>query len=262
VKQSLIPALCRIDRLQQIGLRSLLPFCPSLVWRIGRAAAWLAVSCSLFAQALPFLSGSNGATRGASMMQGPSSQYPACTPADYGDPAAECIPANGRAAYSSYNPYDWTDSTTALPATPFIQSYPQYDRDTERERQPPATTPAHYEKEPPTEFQRYVAQSIGKILPIFGASLFEGVPATFAPVDRVPISSDYLIAPGDELQVSIWGQFNAVRRLIVSRSGDVVLPDTGPVAVAGMNYSQAAAELKRSLSRMYKNFDLSVTLGR
>lgn len=126
----------------------------------------------------------------------------------------------------------------------------------------PASEPVRYEKEAPTEFQRYVAQSIGKRLPIFGASLFEGVPATFAPVDHVPVSADYRIAPGDELQVSIWGQFNAVRRLTVSRGGDIVLPDTGPVAVAGMSYEEAALALKRSLSRMYKNFDLSVTLGR
>ncbi|HEX6545516.1 MAG TPA: polysaccharide biosynthesis/export family protein, partial [Bryobacteraceae bacterium] len=196
------------------------------------------------------------------MIPGQSSQYPVCTPADYGDPTADCVPANAGSAYSSYNPYDWGGSAATLPPALLTQPYSQSDLEDERPRSQPAATPVHYEKEPPTEFQRYVAQATGKKLPIFGASLFEGVPATFAPVDRVPVSSDYLIAPGDELQVSIWGQFNAVRRLIVSRTGDVVLPDTGPVAVAGLNYSQAADALKRSLSRMYKNFDLSVTLGR
>ncbi len=55
------------------------------------------------------------------------------------------------------------------------------------------------QRSPPTEFQRYVADSTGVMLPIFGASLFEQVPATFAPVDRCLLAPDYVIAPGDEL---------------------------------------------------------------
>jgi protein involved in polysaccharide export with SLBB domain len=127
---------------------------------------------------------------------------------------------------------------------------------------PRATNPTYYEKEPPTEFQRYVADSVGQMLPIFGASLFERVPATFAPLDRIPVSADYVIAPGDELQIAVWGQFNFSRRLIVDRTGEVVLPDAGPVSVAGMSYSQAASVFKSALAHFYKNFDLNVTLGR
>jgi protein involved in polysaccharide export with SLBB domain len=239
-----------------------LPFFSSLdkVMRLG--AIVLLAGSSLFAQSLGFPSAALGRSSGASIVPGQSGQYPVCTPADYGNPAANCIPASTSSAYSSYNPYDWGGSTTSLPPTLLAQPYSQFEREDERPNPQPAAAPVRYEKEPLTEFQRYVGQATGQTLPIFGASLFEGVPATFAPVDHVPVSSDYLIAPGDELQVSIWGQFNAVRRLIVSRTGDVVLPDTGPVPVAGLNYSQAADALKRSLSRMYKNFDLSVNLGR
>jgi protein involved in polysaccharide export with SLBB domain len=122
--------------------------------------------------------------------------------------------------------------------------------------------PAYYAKEPLTEFQRYVAASTGEVLPIFGATLFERVPATFAPNDRVPVSSEYLIAPGDELQVTVWGQLNLSRRFVVDRTGEVVLPDAGPVSVAGLNYSQATAVLKSAIAHVYKNFDLNVALGR
>jgi len=122
--------------------------------------------------------------------------------------------------------------------------------------------PAYFEKEPATEFQRYVASSIGTMLPIFGASLFERVPATFAPVDRVPVSADYLIAPGDELQVTVWGNYNFSRRFIVSRTGEIILPDAGPISVAGMKYSQAATAFKSALSRFYTNFDVNVSMGR
>src|SRR5690606_29810891 len=52
--------------------------------------------------------------------------------------------------------------------------------------------------EPPTDFQQFVASSIGEFLPLFGSELFVDVPTTFAPLDRIPVSSDYVIGPGDE----------------------------------------------------------------
>ncbi len=117
-------------------------------------------------------------------------------------------------------------------------------------------------KEPPTEFQKYVAESIGKSLPIFGASLFERVPATFLPSNRALVGPDYVIGPDDELQINVWGQINFVRRFVVDTRGQIVLPDIGPIAVAGLPYGQVASVLKAAMMRSYKNFDLSVTLGR
>jgi hypothetical protein len=63
--------------------------------------------------------------------------------------------------------------------------------------------------EPPvllTPYQRLVASSVGKVLPIFGSNLFNNVPATFAPVDRIPVTPEYLIGPGDELLIRLWGR--------------------------------------------------------
>src|SRR5262249_61697186 len=62
--------------------------------------------------------------------------------------------------------------------------------------------------EPNTEFQDFVARSLGTKLPIFGHNLFENVPSTFAPLDRVQVTPDYLIGPGDELVIRAWGQIN------------------------------------------------------
>lgn len=117
-------------------------------------------------------------------------------------------------------------------------------------------------REPMTEFQRYVAASVGQILPIFGASLFEQVPATFAPVDRIPVSPDYVIGPGDELQLTVWGQINFTRRLVVDRSGGVFLPEVGRLALAGLKYEDATPVFKTGIARIYKSFDLSVSMDR
>ncbi|HEU4416989.1 MAG TPA: sugar transferase [Candidatus Angelobacter sp.] len=62
--------------------------------------------------------------------------------------------------------------------------------------------------EPDTEFQEFVSSSLGRRLPIFGQDLFRNVPSTFAPLDRVPVTPDYLIGPGDELLVRSWGQID------------------------------------------------------
>ncbi len=82
--------------------------------------------------------------------------------------------------------------------------YPAEPYTTGREGFPPSRTDVR--TEPPTEFQRYVASSIGRLLPIYGASLFDHVPSTFAPIDSLPITSDYTVGPGDEIDINIWGQ--------------------------------------------------------
>jgi polysaccharide biosynthesis/export protein len=190
---------------------------------------------------------------------GPQGQYRPCTPAEYGDPAADCIPSASGSSGSSYGD---ADASGAGAGNGIPMPIPANEKPGTQQPAPMMAPPTYYEKEPPTEFQRYVAASVGQMLPIFGASLFERVPATFAPLDRNPVGADYVLAPGDELQIAVWGQFNFTRHLVISRTGEVVLPEAGPISVAGMSYSQAAAVFKSTLAHFYKNFDLNVTLGK
>ena len=113
-----------------------------------------------------------------------------------------------------------------------------------------------------TEFQRFVYSSTGKELPIYGESLFNEVPSTFAPVDRGPIPGDYVIGPKDELIIQAWGQIDLQARVIVNRNGEIYLPKVGSISVAGVRYDQLQNYLKNNIGRLYKNFDLSVNLGR
>lgn len=115
--------------------------------------------------------------------------------------------------------------------------------------------------EKPTEFQRYVKSSTGQILPIFGASLFDQVPSTFAPVDRVPVSAGYVIGPGDEVQVRAWGKINFSQTLTVERNGGIYLREVGPVQVAGLTFSQLSPAIKSAIGRVYHDFELNVSLG-
>lgn len=114
---------------------------------------------------------------------------------------------------------------------------------------------------PPTEFQKFVAQSTGTILPIFGANLFVGAPSTFAPVDRVPVTADYVIGPGDEIKLRVWGKVDMDLALQVDRNGSVFIPEVGNVSVAGVAYKNLNEHLTKVIGRVLRNFELNASLG-
>ncbi len=115
--------------------------------------------------------------------------------------------------------------------------------------------------EPLTEFQKFVASTTGQILPIFGVNLFRRVPSTFAPVDLAPVPPDFVVGPGDELRIRVWGQLSFQANVRVDRSGDIYLPQVGPVHVASVPFADLDGHLRSAIGRVYHNFDLTVDLG-
>jgi protein involved in polysaccharide export with SLBB domain len=114
---------------------------------------------------------------------------------------------------------------------------------------------------PPTEFQEFVASSVGRGLPLYGHSLFDRVPTTFAPVDRIPVTDDYRIGPGDEILIRVWGQIDLNGKLVVDRGGEIFLPKVGTLSVAGLKYQQLPEYFRTAIGRVFRNFDLTVSLG-
>jgi polysaccharide export outer membrane protein len=112
-----------------------------------------------------------------------------------------------------------------------------------------------------TEFQMLVAASVGRIVPMYGQDLFTNVPDTFAPVQRLPVTPEYVIGPGDELLIRTWGQVTQNLHLTVDRSGSVYIPQVGEVRVAGLPFRQLQNFLKAKFDRVYRNYELNVNLG-
>lgn len=112
-----------------------------------------------------------------------------------------------------------------------------------------------------TEFQQFVYASTGRVLPVYGRQLFDNVPSTFAPVDRIPVTADYEIGPGDEILIRGWGQIDIDARVVVDRTGSIFIPKVGQVKVAGLRYEQLQEYLRSAIGRVFQNFDLNVTLG-
>lgn len=115
--------------------------------------------------------------------------------------------------------------------------------------------------QPLAEFQRFVWGATGRMLPLFGQNLFADAVQTYAPVDRVPVPADYVIGPGDELLIRAWGAVDVDFRAEVDRNGMINIPHIGSFGITGIKSSEVESYLRSQIGRIYKNFDLSVTLG-
>ena len=116
-------------------------------------------------------------------------------------------------------------------------------------------------KPPETEFQRFVHASTGQSLPLFGYELFDSN-ELFKPVEAAAVPPSYVLSPGDELVVQINGLIEVNERLVIDRDGRVLLPKIGPVHMAGVVLNDAERILGNHISKVFRNFSVSVSMGR
>jgi len=95
----------------------------------------------------------------------------------------------------------------------------------------------------------------------FGYDLFRQPPSTFAPVDRVPVGPDYVIGPGDEIRLIVWGKIEGQWVLVVDRDGNIVIPKVGTIGVTGLTFKEIKDVLQRELSKYYTGFEMSLSMG-
>jgi len=95
----------------------------------------------------------------------------------------------------------------------------------------------------------------------FGYDLFSGVPVTFAPATGVAVPANYVLGPGDEVRLQLFGSRNADYSLIVTREGSVNVPEIGPFQVAGLSFAEAREELQARLDGQLIGTRASITLG-
>jgi protein involved in polysaccharide export with SLBB domain len=113
----------------------------------------------------------------------------------------------------------------------------------------------------PSEFQKFIEAATGRLLPIFGASFFLEAAEGMAAPDRVPVSADYTLGPGDEVILRAWGSIDVDYRSTVDRNGMLNLPKVGSFSVVGVKATDLEKLLRSQIERLYTNFNLSVALG-
>jgi protein involved in polysaccharide export with SLBB domain len=94
----------------------------------------------------------------------------------------------------------------------------------------------------------------------FGYSFFYQAPASFLPVQTVPVGPDYIIGPGDTVRIVVWGSVDGEYNIRVGRDGQLDIPKVGVVHVSSLSFRQLREVLDREFSRQYTNFQMNVTL--
>ena len=95
---------------------------------------------------------------------------------------------------------------------------------------------------------------------IFGYDFFQFSPSTFAPINNIPISSNYVLGPGDKLEINLYGNESGNSEAYISRSGEIILFQLGPINLLGMTFQEATNYIKNKVSKELIGTQVSVNL--
>lgn len=133
---------------------------------------------------------------------------------------------------------------------------------------PPAAQPSELihpeplKPAPLSEFEAYVSGLAGTNVRRLGVELMLPQRNASLVESNRQVPPDYVVGFGDEIQLTTWGSVDADLRLTVDRAGRIVIPRVGPVVVAGVRHGDLNELLTRRVGQVFKNFQLSATLGR
>ncbi|MCZ8234439.1 MAG: SLBB domain-containing protein [Inhella sp.] len=95
----------------------------------------------------------------------------------------------------------------------------------------------------------------------YGSELLWAPVSNEGEVDQALVADDYIVGPGDELIVDIWGSVSASLRAKVSQRGTLSLPRIGSVGVAGVRFADLPKALRARVGEQFRNFEVAVSLG-
>jgi protein involved in polysaccharide export with SLBB domain len=92
---------------------------------------------------------------------------------------------------------------------------------------------------------------------IFGFSLFNNEKLTFEPSINIPVPDSYILGPGDELVVDIWGASQQTYQLSIDQNGNVKIPLIGPLCLGGLTLEVGENRILNRLSSIYSDLNSS-----
>lgn len=85
---------------------------------------------------------------------------------------------------------------------------------------------------------------------IFGEQLFRGA---FSTTSGSTFNDSYVINPGDNVQVRMWGAYQYAATMTVDPQGNIFLPNVGPVRIAGIQNGQLQSVVQNAINRIYRS---------
>ena len=96
---------------------------------------------------------------------------------------------------------------------------------------------------------------------IFGHDVFNNKNLTFESSMNLATPQNYVLGPGDAVNVDIWGASQESVTETVSPDGTITIEGIGVIKLGGLSVSQAKAKLKRVLGPRYQGSSIELTLG-
>ena len=93
-------------------------------------------------------------------------------------------------------------------------------------------------------------------LPAFGYNIFSTSPTAFMTSLNVPVPANYVVGPGDEIIITLWGETQLERTLMVNKEGNIYIPDVGLVNVNGLSLQSLKQKLYNILSKTYSSLNV------
>lgn len=96
---------------------------------------------------------------------------------------------------------------------------------------------------------------------VFGRDIFNKEDLTFEPVMNIATPQSYVVGPGDEVKVDIYGASQKSTTYTVTPDGDIVIDGYGPINISGLTVKQANARIRSTLGSRYSSSSIKMTLG-
>ncbi len=143
----------------------------------------------------------------------------------------------------------------------WLQKYPNFAPPALEEEVKPAEKP-----EPPSRIEEILSgqfpTEISRDLHQYGYDFFSKDISTFTPITNVPVGTGYIIGPGDNFTIHLWGRVEKSYSVSVTRDGSIIVPSLGTLDVSGLSFAELKRFLFRKFKEYYPDFEISVTMGR
>ena len=96
---------------------------------------------------------------------------------------------------------------------------------------------------------------------VFGRDIFNREDLTFEPAMNIATPKNYVVGPGDQVKLDIYGASQKSEVYTVSPDGDITIDNYGPVNLSGLTISQANAKLRSTLGSRYSSSSIKLSLG-
>ena len=107
--------------------------------------------------------------------------------------------------------------------------------------------------------QGKAVDAIGK--KVFGRDIFHQANPSFQPNTNMPIPDTYVLGPGDQVVVDIYGASQHTLVHTISPEGTITVSGYGPIYLSGLTVAGAQAKLRNTIGSRYQSSSLRVTVG-